>query len=198
VLRFDHLIVAVSDLDAAAARLLDRHGLASTPGGRHEGLGTGNRIVPLGEDYIELMAVVDPDEADNNPLGQWLQAHSADDDRLAALCLRTDDLDAVASRLGLTPLPMSRVKDDGTTLSWRLAGLEPFFIQWDRGSPHPGADPASHRVDPSGIAWVQLGGARDRLREWVGQESLALRVTAGDPGIRAAAIATAQGELLLR
>ena len=72
MLAIDHVIVVVDDLDAAAARLLDEHGLASLPGGRHEGHGTGNRIVPLGPDYLELMAVVDADEAVGSPLGAWV------------------------------------------------------------------------------------------------------------------------------
>ena len=44
----DHVIYAVDDLDTAGAALFDREGLASVPGGRHEGWGTANRIVPLG------------------------------------------------------------------------------------------------------------------------------------------------------
>ena len=67
VLALDHVIVTVHELDAAARRYHEEHGLGSVPGGRHAGHGTGNRIVPLGTSYIELMAVVDGDEAASSP-----------------------------------------------------------------------------------------------------------------------------------
>jgi hypothetical protein len=40
-----------------------RYGLASIEGGRHPGWGTANRIIPLGDAYIELVTVVDDEEA---------------------------------------------------------------------------------------------------------------------------------------
>src|SRR5512142_3281084 len=60
----DHVVLAVDDLDRAAARLEREHGLASYAGGRHARGGTANRIVPLGSQYLELMAVVDPARAE--------------------------------------------------------------------------------------------------------------------------------------
>lgn len=55
----DHLVIAVSDVDAAAAEVNEKVGLAFTAGGRHAGLGTLNRIAFLGDAYLELMAVDD-------------------------------------------------------------------------------------------------------------------------------------------
>lgn len=46
--RIDHVIYAVGDLEADAARFRDELGLESVVGGRHPGWGTANRIVPLG------------------------------------------------------------------------------------------------------------------------------------------------------
>ena len=45
-LALDHVLYATSDLDAATSSEL---GLEVRPGGVHEGQGTHNRIVPLGE-----------------------------------------------------------------------------------------------------------------------------------------------------
>jgi hypothetical protein len=59
----------VHDLETAAGRFVDGHGLESVAGGRHLGHGTGNRIVPLGRDYIELMAIVDRGEARSSAAG---------------------------------------------------------------------------------------------------------------------------------
>jgi hypothetical protein len=62
-MELDHVLIAVDDLEAAAKEVEERLGLASVAGGRHHGLGTANRIVPLGETYLELVAVVDDAEA---------------------------------------------------------------------------------------------------------------------------------------
>jgi hypothetical protein len=208
MLRFDHAILAVRDFDAAAKRLREEHGLASVPGGRHAGLGTANRIVPLGHDYLELMGIADAREAEASPLGRWLREATRDGDRLAALCLRTDDVAAVATRLGLQPLAMSRVNDAGTTVSWRLAGLEaalaepplPFFIEWDPPAErHPGRASAPHGVEPLGIAWAELATDVGRLSEWLGPHGLDLRAREGGHGLVAVGIATAGGgEIVLR
>src|SRR4051794_41897410 len=65
--QLDHLILAVADLDAGAAALTAAIGLAVEPGGVHPDWGTENRIVPLGEAYLELVAVADPEVAAGGP-----------------------------------------------------------------------------------------------------------------------------------
>jgi hypothetical protein len=50
-MRTDHVLIATADPDAPAARLEAEHGLVATGGGRHERIGTHNRIVPLGGGY---------------------------------------------------------------------------------------------------------------------------------------------------
>ncbi|MDH3260408.1 MAG: VOC family protein [Acidimicrobiia bacterium] len=205
MLRIDHVIMTVRDLNAAADRLSDSHGLGSVPGGRHRGHGTGNRIVPLGHSYLELMAVVDPDEAPGSPLGRWVADQVTRGDRLAALCLRTDDIEAVARRLGQEPEGMSRQRPDGTELSWRLVGMQialseglPFFIQWDVPAQyHPGLARADHRIEPSGVTWVELGGDPQQLAAWLEPHDLDLRVVPGHKGIRRLGIGTADGEIVL-
>jgi hypothetical protein len=206
VLTFDHAIVTVADLDAAAERYFRDHGLASVPGGRHEGHGTGNRIIPLGSDYIELMAVVDETDAAASPLGAWVLSRLEEGEGPSALCLRTDDLDAVAARLDLAPVAMTRSNADGELLSWRLAGLEvaltrpplPFFIQWDMASAlHPGRIRAPHGIEVRGIAWVEMAGESEELARWLGETSLDIRLVSGEPGISAVGVATEDGQMVL-
>ncbi|MEA2221141.1 MAG: hypothetical protein QOJ35_3767 [Solirubrobacteraceae bacterium] len=63
-MRIDHVIYAAADLDVAAARVRADLGLTAIAGGRHDGVGTHNRIVPLGDgSFLELLAVADPEEA---------------------------------------------------------------------------------------------------------------------------------------
>ena len=104
----DHVIYAVDDLDAAGAALFDREGLASVPGGRHEGWGTANRIVPLGESYLELIAVVDVEEAEGSEFGRAVRRALTEDHPLVGWVVATDDIDAVAKRLDLEVEEKSR------------------------------------------------------------------------------------------
>ncbi len=209
MLAIDHVILATADIAATAALLEREHGLASLPGGRHAGHGTGNRIVPLGGSYLEIMGVVDEAEAATSPMGSWLREQTARGDRLAALCLRTDGagLEVIAARLGLRPLTMSRDGPGGITLSWRLAGLaeamadpsRPFFIAWDGPAErHPSRGAAPHRIRPAGLAWVELAGDASGIRSWLGEEAAGVRITdAAAPALRAAVALAGGGEAAL-
>jgi hypothetical protein len=166
MMELDHVIIVAEDLVEAASRLLADHGLASIAGGRHAGHGTGNRIVPLGTTYLEIMAVVDPTEAATSPMGRWAASQATASLCPSAVCLRTDNIDLVAAELGEVPLAMDREKPDGSRLSWHLAGLDgmlgsdnlPFFIQWHCDPhQHPGAGLAPHRVVPRDLAEVTVG-----------------------------------------
>jgi Glyoxalase-like domain len=121
-LELDHVVIAAADLDAAARELETRHGLASVLGGRHPDWGTANRIVPLGDAYLELIAVVDEATVARTVPGRWVL--SAEAGQPLGWAVHTDDLDAIAGRLGLTPSAGSRVTPDGEILRWRSAGLE--------------------------------------------------------------------------
>ncbi|MGB9186068.1 MAG: VOC family protein [Solirubrobacteraceae bacterium] len=205
--RFDHVIYAVPDLKAAAARFSDQYGLGSVEGGRHPGWGTANRIVPLGHDYVELVTVVDPAEAATSDFGRPVMEALASGDRLVGWAARTDDLQSIASRLSLQVTPGFRTRPDGSTLAWKLAGIAqslataamPFFIEWNVPPElHPGAAPAEHRVTPSGIAWIEVTASTESLRSWLGDNDLALRITEGAPSLSAVAISTTEGEFVLR
>ena len=205
MIELDHVIVAVGDLAAAAERLERDFGLSSVEGGRHRGLGTANRIVPLGRSYVELMAVVDEDEAQGSVFAQLVRATRARGDRLGAVCLRTDDIAPIAQRFETPAVPSGRVRPDGSELRWELAGLEqaiatpglPFFIQWHAGPDElPGAAPVEHRSGATGIAWVEIGGDEQTLRTRVGEDLPELRFAGGDPGVRRVGLATRDGELV--
>jgi hypothetical protein len=77
--RIDHVIYAAADLDAATARIEDELGLTAVGGGRHEGHGTRNRIVPLGGGYLEVLAIADPREASTSEFGSGLLTRLARD-----------------------------------------------------------------------------------------------------------------------
>lgn len=207
MIQLDHVVYAVRDLDEAAERFRAELGLASVVGGRHAGWGTGNRIVPLGEQYVELISVVDGAEAADSGFGRTMVAFLEGGDRPWTVVCRTDELDAIASRLDLEVTEGSRTRPDGQVIAWRAAGFEdprrerhmPFFIEWRLPSAdtYPGRAEAGHTVRPRGIAWVRVTGDGGRLADWLGGADLPIRAAAGDPGVAAFAVSTDDGDLVV-
>lgn len=206
-MQIDHVVYGVQDLEAAASRMKADFGLGSILGGRHPGWGTGNWIVPLGPNYIELLAAVDKAEAERSELGRSLLAAVAEGDRFLGWCVSTDDVETVAARLDLPVVAGTRERPDGSKLRWRSAGLDramaepslPFFITWDVPDElHPGRTEADHIAPPQGIAWLEIGGDAVRLNEWLDGFELPVRVVGGPPGVLAVGIAAEPDEIVIR
>jgi hypothetical protein len=202
VLVIDHVVLAVRDLDEAGERLLRDHGLMSIPGGRHANWGTANRIVPLGDDYLELIAVVDQEQAAGTALGREMTELTADGDRWFSICLASDDVNLIAVRLALPVDPGARTRPDGAEVRWRGAGVDaptrprwlPFFITWESAPElHPGRTPIEHPSGANGIDWVEVGGDPERLSVWLGGADLPIRVVDEEPGVRRVALSTTDG-----
>ena len=206
-MRLDHLIFAVADLAAAARALGEATGLAVGPGGVHPAWGTRNAIVPLGDAYLELVAVADPDVAARSAFGRAVAA-AARGGALAPVgwAVAPDDLDAAAAQAGVAVVRGRRELAGGGTLSWSMAGVEealerglPFFLRWDDEASNPARSAAEHRVAPAGARWVEVGGSREQLDAWLGPHALDVRVVPGaPPGLRRAAIGRrGGGEIVL-
>jgi hypothetical protein len=126
----DHVIIAVTDPDAAASMLDDALGLRATGGGRHDHHGTFNRLIWLGDSYIELMGVFDAELAADSWWGRHiLRLLSSADAALAGTPLSSD---AVASDVALLhaqgspigdPAEGERVRPDGRAVNWLAARL---------------------------------------------------------------------------
>src|SRR5204863_3015141 len=101
----DHVLLPVADLEVGAQRFYERFGLKGIPGGRHPGLGTANRIVPLGLQYLELIAVVDETEAAASRLGRRVAAAAAAGRTFSDWALRTEDLESLRRKLRSRSLP---------------------------------------------------------------------------------------------
>jgi catechol 2,3-dioxygenase-like lactoylglutathione lyase family enzyme len=186
-MRIDHVIYATRDLDRAAARLESQLGVTAVRGGRHEGLGTHNLILPLGGGYLELLAVCDPDEAARSVLGAALQARIEQrGEGLMGWVVAVDDVEPVASRLGTSITTIAR-----QGLTARLTGMAeslrrpflPFFITRDSGVEDPGTAGAA-----GGITWIEVTGDRALLEHWLGGAELPVRIAEGPPGVHAVGI----------
>ena len=94
---------------------------------------------------------------------------------------------------------MSRARPNGSTLSWRVAGIErtiadsyPFFIEWSvPDSELPGRTSIGHRAGAVHLDFVELTGDKEALQAWVSGASK-VTVTAGSQGVNAS-ITTSTG-----
>lgn len=141
----DHIVIAAPNLADLVARFEELTGVKPVEGGRHD-VGTANALVPLAEpkgSYLELIGP-DPEEAAVTQDNFAIASTSTQTPRVAAWCVRPDDLEAFAQDRGQETVEMSRHTPEGTTLTWRLILPEPgvdyapvpFAIDW-LGSPHP-------------------------------------------------------------
>jgi hypothetical protein len=186
-MQIDHVIWATVDLDGAAERLERSHGLRAGGGGRHDGMGTHNRIVPLGRGYLELLAVADAQEAAGSALGRAVTERLAGvGEGLMGWAVSTDDVGAVAARLGTELVEIRRQGFVGRLTGVAEAMAEPclpFFIERGRDVPAPGAG-----GDAGGLRWVEVAGDEARLAAWLGGEELQVRVQPGPPALLAVGI----------
>jgi hypothetical protein len=213
----DHVLLPVEDLEAGAQSLHERFGLRSIAGGRHPKVGTANMIVPLGSQYLELIAIVDPQEAAQSRLGMRLERALKEGRTFVAWALRTQSLDGVGDKLraaGWNPPPVvegSRNRPDGRVLSWRTQDIEtghepsaiPFVIEWRvPDGLHPGEADASHRGGATALRRVVVG-ARDpsrirtQLQVLLGKSDLYEVREAEVDGVVALVLADDNGELVI-
>lgn len=131
--RLDHVMIVVRDLDRAA-EAYQRLGFRVIDGGRHTGMGTYNRIVRFGLDYLELLGVYSPEEAarfqSRRCIVDFLRQREGA--FTYALAVRGLPADVPAGE------DRERKRPDGSVLRWRtgyqnLMGeqpLRPFLIEW--------------------------------------------------------------------
>ena len=195
MLTIDHVILPVADLAQAAAEMDTRYGLASIEGGSHPAWGTVNRIVPLGDAYVELVTVIDPEAAAQAAFGRWVAG--ATPGRPLGWAVRTDAIEAVARSLGLPVIPGYRAPSGGELITWRSAGVDvatresglPFFIQWGDGVALPGAAPVRLPRGRARVKRLVLTEDPARLAGWLGEHDLPLSVTVGPSGLSAVVLA---------
>jgi hypothetical protein len=199
VARFDHLVVAVEDLDEAMSRWR-ASGVALERGGAHP-VGTVNALVRgPGPAYVELIAA---GSDESNP---WLdRVRSARGPISWAIAV--DDIEVARTALraaGLEPdpaVPGSRRTPDGDVVEWKVCdvghgpydGSLPFLIEWTTPmAPGPADGPVLEWVvlappDPDRVADVllALGFTGDRhfpRRVFAGREGVSITLAPlGEP-----------------
>jgi hypothetical protein len=151
----DHLVLAAPDLDEGVEYVEELLGVNMVPGGEHEGFGTRNRLLGLGErSYLEVVSI-DPEQPD--PKGsRWFGLDDLAAPRLVTWCCEVakegslSSLNAVIEAGAGAGIDLgrqvagSRLADDGSMIRWtmsdpwkeRAGGVIPFFIDWG-ATTHP-------------------------------------------------------------
>lgn len=147
--KIDHLVYKVSDLHYGIQTIESLMGVVPVIAGRHQGQGTWNALMSLGDGiYFEVIAP-DPEQK-NVPSPSWQSAiQDMPNNRLLRFCAKTNDAYSLIKHARQHQIELgevmsgSRQKNDGTTLSWTLTDFKvntlnfiPFFIDWGQ-SEHP-------------------------------------------------------------
>ena len=201
-------IVLVTDL-ANARRRFEALGFSVLDGGRHPGRGTANLIVPLGGQYLELLAIVDEAEARSSPQGRPVMAAlSAHGPGLARWSVEPVAIAAAAARVGDPVERRERTRPDGTSVRWRSVAVdrawaEPWrcaFMSWDSPDMHPGDSPVVHPNGATGFSrlHVVVPDLRAALAWLGGRVPPGAVVEPGPrPGVRTLRISSPSGEILV-
>ena len=215
----DHLVYGAPELAAAVVRLEALLGVAAAAGGRHEGRGTHNALLALGDDvYLEVIA---PDPAQPAPSGpRPFGLDHLTEPRLVTFAVhaasRAADLDQASAARRLEPwrrqalergydpgsvLAGGRRRPDGTELSWHLCqhaelpfgGAVPFLIDW-------GLTPSPARTAPAGCRLLDLEVGHPEpaaVRAALRALEVALPVRRSPVPVLQATLATPRGRVLL-
>ncbi|MGI8927639.1 MAG: VOC family protein [Tepidiformaceae bacterium] len=203
----DHLVYAVPNLDEAIDDIDRRFGVRATPGGKHQGRGTHNALLALGNGgYLEIIGP-DPEQKNvSGPMPFGIDRLSGP--RVVSWAAKAPGIDARVERArgaGFDPGPVEAMTRDtpaGDRLSWRLTrrdtpagdGLVPFLIDWG-DTPHPSAACAQ------GCTLVRLEAEHpdaDGVRAMLEAVGEPLEVRKSERAALIALIRTPKGEVRLR
>jgi hypothetical protein len=213
----DHVLLPYADLEEGARTLRERYGLHAIAGGRHPSVGTANMIVPLGRQYLELIAIVDPQEAAASRLGTRITSALDEGRMFVDWAVRTRDLDGMRGKLlaagwDLPPVAEgSRRRPDGQVLHWRTQDVHtgasrmavPFVIEWDvPAGLHPGEGAARHPNGATALRGVVIGArdpayVREHLQLLLGDSDLYQVRAAASDGVEKLVLDSPRGELVV-
>jgi catechol 2,3-dioxygenase-like lactoylglutathione lyase family enzyme len=136
----DHIIIGVHDLDAAAQIFRHDLGLLSSGGGVHPVGGTANRIIVIGDTYLELISIYRPEEAQESLRQRLAKREGYLNFVLSSNDIQADSQAMLARGVALIgPKAGSLRSADGRVRAWMRADIErpdlaqhyPFIIQHD-------------------------------------------------------------------
>ena len=143
-IRFDHVVIAARTLEGGVDWVERRLGATVGAGGRHDLMGTHNRLLSLGPGrFLEVIAI-DP-EAPAPLQSRWfelvspaMQARIAHEPALIHWVARTDDIEGAIAATGAARMPILALSRGA--FRWKIGvpldgslprgGMAPTLIQW--------------------------------------------------------------------
>jgi len=217
----DHIHMGCTNVYTTAFDLMKATRIGHFDGGFAGNVTVGQKTVPLGGAvYIEIESIVDPfATADVAKRPWWFKrAAAANSPIFSGVCLRVntmDELREIASRHGSTARLNVRTPPDCPTVKfWDAPHASSAADPWETGKPtwccwedrmyvHPSGQPvvnAPGLVQPNGVAWLEMGGTKAQMQEWLGQnpDDLRMKFNRKSAGLYAIGVSTDAGEVEIR
>jgi hypothetical protein len=202
-MKLDHIIYIMPNLEVGMDEFEEKFGIRPCFGGKHNGIGTHNALLSLGDDsYFEILT---PDPAEKLNLDISLEQFQKP--HLIAWAVQSDNIEKdVLSLAGSgfdysAIVPMSRKKENGSELKWKLTSgaphitkhdsvqITPFLIEW-LTTPHPATS------TPRGCSLVSLRAEHpdpDKIRPLLELMEIPIELKKGDSPRLIATIKTPKG-----
>jgi hypothetical protein len=194
-LAIDHLVVAARSLEEGSAWIASRLGVAPAGGGRHDYMGTHNRLLGLGpETYLEVIAI---DPAATKPARpRWFELdHKTMEERLErgpALIHWVARVDDIAAAAPAAPVDLGdivaaargdyrwhvTVTRDG---SLPAGGVFPTLIEWHTRRPATSLPDAGFRLESLDLAHPRAAAIDAALRSMGLAGDAPIAITEGEP-----------------
>jgi hypothetical protein len=219
----DHLHVGCTNIYTTAFDLMKTTRIGHFDAGFVDSITTGQKAVPLGGDggvYMEIEGIVDPFASANPARRPWWhkRAVAARGSIFSGVSLRVntmEELRDIAKRHGGDVRLNTRTPPDGAQFKFWSAphsaamadpseSGKPTWCCWEnRLYMHPGGQPivnAPGLVQPMGVAWLEMGGTRAQMQEWLGQnpDDLKMKFNGKSPGLYAVGVNTDGGLVEIR
>ena len=217
----DHIHMGCANVYTTAFDLTKATRIGHYDGGFAGNITVGHKVVPLGGGvYIEIASIVDPFATADATRRPWWYRRSvgAGSPIFSGICLRVntmDELREIAARHGGTTRRNVRTPPEGNQVTFFDAPYAPGGADpWENGRPtwccwedrlyrHPSGQPvvnASALVQPMGVAWMEMGGSKARMQEWLDQnpDDLHMKFNGKSPGLYAIGVSTDVGEVVMR
>ena len=136
----DHIIIGVHDLDRAAGQFSQKLGLLASGGGIHPSGGTANRIIVIGDTYLELIAVHVPAEAQQSVVERLAKGEGYLNVALASNNIEAEGASMRKRGVSIIGPKLGELRSsDGRSRGWSSINVEqpvlaqryPFLIQHD-------------------------------------------------------------------
>lgn len=219
----DHIHMGCANVYTTAFDLMKATRLGHYDGGFDGNVTIGQKTMPLGGGaYLEIESLVDPfATADASKRPWWYRrAVAMKSPIFSGIRLRVntmEELSEIAKRHGGTVRPRVNVRTppEGPEAKFRDAPYAANMADpWLTGKPtwccwenrlymHPSGQPvinASGLVEPMGVAWMEMGGTRAQMQEWLGQnpDDLRMKFNGKPAGLYAIGVRTDAGEVEIR